>query len=287
MSNQYTNEDNEYLMNSVNFLSNFENNNFDSIYWPFNLFNEGESDSIVEKNSTNRFEIPPLDALDINKNKKNDEASKNDIKVNNGEKTFYFTTIKLGRKRKNENSFTYHSKYSPDNVLRKIQVHFINYIVKFLNKVLKILGYEDEFFKIDNGFKINVNKKNIEKLKELKIKDILSQKISKKYSKQKNKGKNKAICKNIENDPIIRNIFSYNYIQFFKDFYLNEESNIDLAIFGSDIKFDLYEKEDKIYKYKDLKQKFNSDPEYIDKLEKCKNNLIKDEINIIKNNGNV
>jgi len=282
MSNQYTNEDNEYLMNSVNFLSNFENNNFDSIYWPFNFFNEGESDSFEEKNSINRFENLPLDALDINKNKKNDEASKNDIKVNNRKKTFYFITIKLGRKRKNENSITYHSKYSQDNVLRKIQVHFINYIVNFLNKVLKILGYEDEFFKIDNDFKINVNKKNIEKLKELKIKDILSQKISKKYSKQKNKGKNKAICKNIENDPIIRYIFSYNYIEFFKNFYLNEESNIDLTIFGSDIKFDLYEKEDKIYKYKDLKQKYNSEPEYIDKLDECINKLIEDKINNYK-----
>ena len=70
MSNQYTNEDNEYLMNSVNFLSNLGNNNFDSIYWPFNFFNEGESDSIVEKNSINRFEIHPLNDLDINKNKK-------------------------------------------------------------------------------------------------------------------------------------------------------------------------------------------------------------------------
>ena len=55
-----------------------------------------------------------------------------------------------------------------------------------------------------------------------------------------------------------------------------------MTIFGSDIKFDLYEKEDKIYKYKDLKQNFNSDSEYRDILEKCKNKLIKDEINNYK-----
>ena len=44
--------------------------------------------------------------------------------------------IKNGRKRKNETEIfvgIYHNKYYSDNILRKIQVHFISFIIKFLN----------------------------------------------------------------------------------------------------------------------------------------------------------
>ena len=150
----------------------------------------------------------------------------------------------------------------------------MSFIIKFINLVLLVLGYRDEFCNINYSFKTNVNKSNIEKLKISNIGYILNQKISKKYKKDKER--NKIIYEKVKNNPILSNIFSYNYKDFFKDFYYNKESSLNLNKFGLNINLKhKYGKEIKMYN--DLKEKNIKDSEYIKRLAECVNNLLEVE----------
>ena len=96
------------------------------------------------------------------------------------------TNKKQIRKRKT------HVKYALDNVLVKIQVHFLNFLVDFANDALKhiIKDRKYYFLKLNYNFKRNIKYNHFNELKTLKIKEILSQDISNKYkltSKETNK----------------------------------------------------------------------------------------------------
>ena len=257
MYNIFTNEEYE-------FSKDFDNNSFNFTEF---FFGEANINPIILENTG-------INILNDSKNKKSEDDIENINEITR-EKTYFKVskkTTNLGRKRKDENHDTYHNKYSTDNVLRKIQVHFISFIITFVNIVLKELGYQEQFYKIDYQFKKNVNKKNISNLKKLNIGNILSQNISQKY-KWKNKEENKIIYQRIKNYPIIRNIISYNYMDLFKNIYCKNESKINLIIFGSDININLYEKGAKMYK--DLKNKYNKDSKYLKELNNCIINLLK------------
>jgi len=79
-----------------------------------------------------------------------------------------------------------HDKYSVDNMLRKIQIHYLNFIIGFLNEILKNLNYEQRFLKLNYEYKKNVNKDFVERLKKSTLKDIVIIKISRKYKNYDN-----------------------------------------------------------------------------------------------------
>ena len=221
----------------------------------------------------------PLKTINGNRNEDSEDSLYGNAKT--GYKSNFFKIAKknnkIGRKRKNETEIivdTGHNKYQTDNILRKLQVHFISFIIKFINLVVLVLGYRDEFCNINYSFKTNVNKSNIEKLKISNIGYILNQNISTKY--QKDAESNKVIYEKLKNNPILCNIFSYNYKDFFKDFYYNKESSLNLNKFGLNINLKhKYGKEIKMYN--DLKEENNKDPLYTKRLEECVNNLLEDE----------
>ena len=217
---------------------------------------------------------------DINDNKLEDSEYSEYGSGETRDKSFFKAikkNSKIGRKRKNETEIfvdTCHNKYHSDNVLRKIQVHYISFIINFINLVLLILGYRDEFCNINYSFKTNVNKRNIEKLKISNIGHILSQNISTKYIKDAKS--NKAIYEKLKNNPILSNIFAYNYKDFFNDFYYSKESNLNLNKFGLNINLKhKYGKKIKIKKYNDLKEENIKDSEYIKRLDECAYNFLK------------
>ena len=198
-----------------------------------------------------------------------------------GDKTNMFIITrknnKKGRKRKMEYEKeifdnNYHNKYISDNVIRKIQVHFISFIITFINLVLLELGYRDIFLNINYSFKADLNKRNIIKIKNSNIGYILCQKISSKYKKKPET--NIIIYEKLKNIPILRNIFDYNYTDFFKDFYYNNENNLNLNKFGLNIDLK-YKYGKKIKMYNDLKEANIKDPKYIKRLDEYVYNLIK------------
>ena len=164
---------------------------------------------------------------------------KTDVLCNiNEKKITKFVTKKLGRKlkialdnNKNvENDFKenkiIHNRFCPDNIKRRIKALFNNYIINFLNNLIK---------RIFKNSKIKFVKINIRATKDIgieynrillnkQIKDIISS-VSKKYTnKENNRNCIKFIKK--QNDNIeIMNILNMTYKDFFTDFYLKSTIN--------------------------------------------------------------
>lgn len=173
-----------------------------------------------------------------------------------------------------------HDKNAMDNLLRKVQVHYLSFIISYLNDILKELKYKEQFLKIDYNFKKTINKDFLDRLKTKKISDIVCIDISKKY--KKDKGANRDIYEKLKKDEIINNILEQNYLEPF-DVYYKSKKNINLKNYGLDIEMVL---SDNSKMYKDLlkeclKDKDNKDDKdnYIKNLNFCvsQNYPIKDK----------
>jgi hypothetical protein len=107
---------------------------------------------------------------------------------------------KRGRKQKvadgtNSSKKKTHNAWDWDNSTRKIQIHFLNFIISYLNDIINsILNRKDSpFCKFSHSAKRKVNFNYIETLKNYNIKQLLEKlKVSEKYTK-----------KNIRNDENI------------------------------------------------------------------------------------
>ena len=96
------------------------------------------------------------------------ELSKDDIKEKNLIKNFNYSQKKLsGKKRKNSFDVKgkFHTKNQNDNILRKINVHFLNFIIDFMNEVLNKCNninsknINDKFYEINGKYKKKLIKK--------------------------------------------------------------------------------------------------------------------------------
>lgn len=167
-------------------------------------------------------------------------------------------TPRRGRKigRMQEKYGRLHNKFSEDNIIRKIQVHFINFIRNFINLKLLQLGFDEQLYKISSFSKQNENKKKFLLLKNMTIEQILSQDISPKYKKEKNKKINVILMDKIKSDPIISNLLYANFLTVFRELYINEKGT----------KLNLPKN---IKVYKDLVNKNKNEPLYVKKLNQC------------------
>ena len=147
----------------------------------------------------------------------------------------------LGRKKKGKTpplqEGSSHDIYAEDNISVKIKTHYLNFIITFLNCIFPHLNYKKKLYKLDKEFKINIkminSKDNSESLNDKTIGEIISNKISKKYRSVNDKSNaNKKICEEIKNNPILNRILSENYLIFFKKFYYNTDSFINLKDYG-------------------------------------------------------
>ena len=155
----------------------------------------------------------------------NNNAVKENLKPNNEDNNNkIFKTMllkKRGRKQNNRNN-KIHTGFDDDNVLRKIQVSFISFIINFVNDIIStfITAKDLPLFKsIDYKLKKNVNHEYFKNLKQLKIADILQMRPSPKLKKHNN-----DINKNIYNQvcqliPFMKDFLEFNYINFFKEYF--------------------------------------------------------------------
>jgi len=130
-----------------------------------------------------------------------------------------------------------HGIYSEDNISIKIKTHYLNFIIAFLNNIFPHLNYKKKLYKLDKEFKINIkkinSKDNADSLNNKTIGEIISNKISRKYRSIDDKiNANKIICEEIKNNPVLNKILSENYLVFFKKFYYNSDSFINLKDYG-------------------------------------------------------
>ena len=165
---------------------------------------------------------------------------------------------KRGRKSKSSNNHGYHTKFSTDNILRKIKTRFFRKIVNYINSIIlskyrnkiKVLKHPESEISRNNNIAFN------KKLLNMKLKEIFdSYKINGKI-KLLDKNYNKNVIKSIYNENIIEliNILEMTVMQLFEVFRDLKETKL----VG-------FERMDTVIKELEYSEK---DKEYIDKLKR-------------------
>ena len=123
--------------------------------------------------------------------------------------------------------------FMDNSIAIKPQIHYLNFIIALLNCIMSHLNCNKILYKLDRKFKISMAKKNFEFLKRMTIGDIISAKISRKYIQIKDNA-NKNTCEELKDIPVLNKILSENYLVFFKKFYYNSDTSINLKDYGLD-----------------------------------------------------
>lgn len=186
------------------------------------------------------------------------------IESKNRFKTFLYH--KRGRKAfvEKENRII-HGALDFDNIQRKIQVHFISFLVDLANDaVASILGPNTEinFKKVNYKIKRTVNHDFIEKMKKSSYSDVLKMNISSNYkylSVNHNANNYSLACKN---SAFLEKFFAQNYLNFFQRYYYNHEKPLKEIYFEDKI----ITLSSKTKNYFDLIQKNRSSKEILNKV---------------------
>ena len=207
-----------------------------------------------DENNSFKDDLLSIDSLTIEKNfsqkcpfdssidslfQKNDykidqeKTTKSSLKFTSNRKKTLFTLYKRGRKKDTEkvgdnyNKEYYHNKLASDNLLKRVQTHYMTFIIDYANEVIHKFGFKDDFVQPNSVYKKNVNKNNISLLKGKNIGYILSLDISPKFRTQ-NKIQNKILYEEVIKIPILKNLFDENYISLFNDIYYKNKKDINL-----------------------------------------------------------
>ena len=172
----------------------------------------------------------------------------------------------------NKKAYT-HTKKKFDNILTKIQVSYINFLVDFINRIIELLYKRSDlkFRYLDSKIK-KYNKSDIRKQqKEGSIGDILQNNISPKY-KTLEKKNNFLIYEEIERSGFydIINILKQKFLFFFDKVYYINKRRFNLKDFGlNDLEVELPES---IKLYENLSNKNIGEADYEEykiKMEEC------------------
>ena len=183
-----------------------------------------------------------IELKEINEDKLTDKKrTKSPIKNKNKFNTK--TNHTPGRKKKsNKKEGEYikkpHDKKSFDNIITKVQVHFITFLINFSNDVIKEESGKDIdllFKDIDYKTKRNVKSENLESFKRSKVEDILKNPVSKKF-RSINENHNKEIFQQVLNiSEIIKEYFNMNFVEIFEKYFNNCNPVSKITISGKDI----------------------------------------------------
>ena len=136
-----------------------------------------------------------------------------------------------GRKPKNETSSKrVHDAFDYDNILRKIQVHYLTFIISLTNDLIESFCPNNKDLKFKNlsyDLKKIVNHSYVEKLKENKIGDILKFKASSKNRRFKNDINEHIYQQVCILFPFMNNYFNMNYLELFKQYYFKSNKIIN------------------------------------------------------------
>ena len=121
-----------------------------------------------------------------------------------------------------------HSSISEDNILTKIQTHFLNFIIFFLNDC--VYNYyknrKIKFIKFAHEIKAKVSSKYLNKMKNSTIYDLLTEiEISSKFTRH-NKNNNEKNAKILNEIPWFKKIFELKFLDLFQ-YYHNENRQLN------------------------------------------------------------
>ena len=155
------------------------------------------------------------------------------------DKEFNLITKKRGRLSLNKNITHIHTAMDYDNILRKIQVHSLTFLVNFTNDYIATLSPNSSaipFFKhIDYKLKRKINHSYIKEIKYLRIGDILQYPVSKKNRASKENQNVLTYQEIIKLFPFLEeSYFNLKLKQFFSQYYYNTSEKI-IKINGLDV----------------------------------------------------
>ena len=231
---------------------------------------EIDSIYIVKNNNTSKTELQSTDnstkiiSLSLEKNNSIEGKKETFFK-----KIINFETVlhhKRGRKEKEginkKKKKKCHCSYDFDNIQRKIQVHFIKFLISLANDTLKNILVKSNtlYFKdIQYALKKIVNHNYIENLKQSNYADIIQMNVSpknKKFEKDMNK---KIFLKVCQKSQILKKIFDQKYLYIFQKYYYGLK-NVENEINFDGIKINLSSKTKPFYhllkKNEIIKEKF-------------------------------
>ena len=224
------------------------------------------------KESTNNQITPVVSEKDSNKKVSNIFLVENKKLLGN----------KTGRKPKDENknkkqnNKQFSRKYDMDDIMIKNQVSSINYCTDFTNCVLKKFEINDKFLPIDHKIKKLATFDNFYSLKQKTIGDIIILERSAKYKNAEIKHNENLYENIVKNFPVIKNLFSENYITFFQKYYYKGEKIISLKDYGCN---DFLTLSDGIISHQDKIRSFK-EPKYVETYENYVRDLyFKNKIN--------
>jgi len=168
-----------------------------------------------------------------------------------------------------------HNKYGKDNIIRKCQISYFDFIIHFINIIISLfnvkknLKTKKKFIKLDYDFKRVVNRNQKIKLLTYTIEDMIkSNNISKKYSKS-NLSSNKDLYEEIKKlgIPEIEKIFKKKFIFLF-DIYHKSIRKFNLNELDENLPNLTIEIPEKVKLYKDILSKNKNDRKFEELMEK-------------------
>lgn len=265
-------------------------------YINYDLFSLGNiwDDDIYKGNSFFFVKKEEYDNLDYSLTENNENSTltennfepKDDLfpykKINNNKylvPLFGLKKRKKPGKKKEENELLdkkpyIHTKIKFDNILNKVQISYINFLVLFVNLILKKYGREDlKFLTIDSKIKKNNKICNRKIMKEKSIGDILQNEISGKYTTYDRKI-NFYIYEKIKEESLtdILNVLNQKFLFFFEEVYFKNLRKFNLNQFGlMDLEVEIPQKielfENLLMKNK--KEPYSNFDRYKLKMEEC------------------
>jgi hypothetical protein len=225
-TNNYSNEYiNNIILNNINLLSNINT----ILYYNTKIFPINK-----EKDTTNILIIPNKNNQDSNINITIPSSTSGSSEKCIGKPLFSVSKysfndklkrhLKRGRKGSSVNK-RIHGASDDDNIMRKIQVHYLSFVINFINDIIRTFNNNKNvptFKNLDYQIKKTVNHKSVENLKSKKLSEIIQLKVSPKM-KIHDESVNKVIYYKICNIcPFMFDFLQKSYLNLFKEYYFNK-----------------------------------------------------------------
>jgi len=224
--------------------------------------------NFVDKNRKEEIEKAVLKNFPFNISQ--DEISSPETNETNNRIIFSSQIMRRGRKpKKLISNKRYHEGSDFDNILRKIQVHFLNFIISFLDDIVHtFLHNKKKFFqKLDYASKRIVNFNYIQILKGYTIKELIANiNPSPKYktSTNNNENINQLYVEKLDKYDSFNNFIRFSFSEAFKIYYNQKKPLKSIVLGGKEI---LLSKDTKSFSYL-LKKNIKYEKELIQVTEK-------------------
>ena len=245
-------------INSNIFLPNFQ-------LFPYQQFlieMPNQNINTMNHQENNNYIFPHnFQPLILGNNISNIKEEANDNNENNQKNIFIVNKYNKRGKvpyKANKNKRYIHEADSFDNLERKIQVHFLTFLINFCNDALKTEYVHSNctFKQIKYRYKSDIRQSYINLLKHWNIKDILNLEISSKF-RAFNRYENRNLLNKILSSDWLDKLFQMSLTKLF-NYYYNKEKPVNKIIFENK-EIILSSKTKSFYfllrKYKDLREK--------------------------------